>query len=116
MFGSKFFFYENKYQRKKKVEVKSQKDEPLLRNLHFNGESLLHVHGGVEFASELSSKLREKGREYGSIPTWESEPTQQSFDQSKLSSTQKKPDQKARDKTTDISKPTEGSNSHRQGS
>ena len=61
--GNKFFFYEqkpSKVKSKKKAMAKDKKDEPLLRDLNFNPDSILHVTGGIEFASELSSRLREK--------------------------------------------------------
>lgn len=60
IFGSKFFFYEQKFQKSKKSEVKEQKNEPLLRGLGYNVDNLHNVTGGTEFASELSSKLRDK--------------------------------------------------------
>lgn len=61
LMGSKFFFYEQKPNKpKKKTIVKDKKNEPLLRDLNFNPDSMLHVSGGIEFASELSSRLRDK--------------------------------------------------------
>ena len=69
LFGAKFFFYEKKNEKqKKKPEIKDRKDQPLLRDLDFNPDSLLSVQGGVEFAAELSSKLRDQTRHDFSPP------------------------------------------------
>lgn len=59
--GTKFFFYEQQHtKKKKKSDAKDKNGGPLLRDLNFNPDSLLNVPGGVEFASELSYKLRDK--------------------------------------------------------
>jgi hypothetical protein len=57
-FGNKFFHYEKRVHKKKKIEKKDITKELLLKDLSYDGRNLSYVSGGVDLAHELSSKLR----------------------------------------------------------
>ena len=64
IFGNKFFHYEKRTEKKKKVEVKDFRNEPLLRDLNYDLKNLPQVAGGLELAHELSSKFRKMPKKY----------------------------------------------------
>jgi len=57
-FGNKFFHYEKRVNKKKKIEKKDITKELLLKDLSYDGKNLSYVSGGIDLAYELSSKLR----------------------------------------------------------
>jgi len=64
IFGNKFFHFERRAEKKKKVAKKDFRNEPLLRDLSYDLKDLPYVPGGLDLAQELSTKLRvgQKGK------------------------------------------------------
>jgi len=64
IFGNKFFHFERRAEKKKKIVKKDFRTEPLLRDLSYDLKDLPYVPGGLDLAQELSTKLRvgQKGK------------------------------------------------------
>lgn len=54
IFGNKFFHYEKRAFRKKKIEKRDITKELLLKDINYDGKNLVNVPGAIELAHEVS--------------------------------------------------------------
>jgi len=64
IFGNRFFHYEKRAEKKKKITKKDFRNEPLLRDLSYDLKDLPQVPGGLELAHQLSTKLRKSPKKF----------------------------------------------------